>query len=416
MALTHAEPRLAPLDDFQAEGALLRTQKRRQTYSGYTPFHLGLLNDDPEPELEAERGNASGTPSPRAAGAACPGAEAESQTSAPGSQDSEASSSPRESTVELYPDTDSEFGDYSAFRATWRKTEEGGAAHAPDESREPQQSARAEQPARVQTRRCRGRKARVTQAMMSKVTPGKDDETITTVMLRNVPSHCKTDMLIHALDTTGFLNTYDFCYMPCDFGTSASKGYAFVNFKSPTITRCFRKLWHGTHRFPGHADGRALQVTAAHIQGYEANIAMAEQTVGIRNPNFRRLVFTKPDSPAASPVCGAPPAPPRCGSTAAEGTAPRPLPRPPGLFSACAGARPQASADEPSVQHQVAPSGWPAACGRVYLCQPDVCALHETFAPGRQHKTPQLQLAAKMLTAQPGSHALTGLVTGQQPR
>ncbi|CAK0852937.1 unnamed protein product [Prorocentrum cordatum] len=168
-------------------------------------------------------------------------------------------------------------------------------------------------------------------------------------------------------------------------------------------------MWHGTQRFPNYPDSRALQVTAAHIQGYEANITMAEQSVGIRNPNFRRLVFSRRDSPAALPASGLPTTSSQY-SVYAEG-AQGPLPRPPGMFSVCAPSSSQASAGDSFVQHQSAPAGWPAARGPVDVCQLTGRASSEICAPGPRHVAPRQQPAAERLTAQPRMHAFMGLAT-----
>ncbi|CAK0832092.1 unnamed protein product [Prorocentrum cordatum] len=193
-----------------------------------------------------------------------------------------------------------------------------------------------------------------------------DPASITTVMVRNVPVGCKQAEVVSELDRSGFKGTYDFCYLPCDFDSSHNKGYLFVNFKTPTAARCFKSMWHGRQRFPDHPDSRSLQVTAAHIQGYEANMAMLQTAGAIRNPNFRRLVISKSDPdpcipattpPAAPPATGLPAAPPQFGGLA-KGAGPQPaLPMPPGrFFSASSGARPQTSAGECHVQQSPKPA------------------------------------------------------------
>merc|ERR1712187_34817 len=55
----------------------------------------------------------------------------------------------------------------------------------------------------------------------------------TTVMLRNLPERFTRNMLTNILDSEGFANFYDFLYMPMNFRTKASFGYAFVNVVTP---------------------------------------------------------------------------------------------------------------------------------------------------------------------------------------
>ncbi|CAK0839118.1 unnamed protein product [Prorocentrum cordatum] len=263
-----------------------------------------------------------------------------------------------ESTVVTYPDTESEFGDYSGTCDTRRDSagEQQEPRVADGAAQQPQPSQGSEQ-----GRKCRGRgrKKRVAQAnKIKEMTSTSGPHSITTVMVRNVPERCQQDEFVSELDKSGFQGMYDFCYMPRDFKSSLNKGYVFLNFKTPTAARCFKNMWHGWQRFSNHpdSDSRRLQVTAAHIQGFEANIAMLETAGTIRNPNYRRLVISNSDpdrgsleqsSPAAQPAARLPATPPQI-SGLAEGAGPQTaLSKPPGEFlSASAGACPQVSASE----------------------------------------------------------------------
>mmetsp|Transcript_96599 Transcript_96599/g.207231 ORF Transcript_96599/g.207231 Transcript_96599/m.207231 type:complete len:408 (-) Transcript_96599:45-1268(-) len=53
---------------------------------------------------------------------------------------------------------------------------------------------------------------------------------LTTVIIRNIPQTCSRDSLTGLLDSMGLVGYYDFVYMPLDFHSSLSFGYAFVNF------------------------------------------------------------------------------------------------------------------------------------------------------------------------------------------
>ena len=55
----------------------------------------------------------------------------------------------------------------------------------------------------------------------------------TTVMLRNMPNNYSRTMLLELLDAEGFAGQYDFLYLPMDFQSRASLGYAFINFVDP---------------------------------------------------------------------------------------------------------------------------------------------------------------------------------------
>jgi len=70
------------------------------------------------------------------------------------------------------------------------------------------------------------------------------DEPKTTVQLRNVPPSFSRSMLLNLLDMQGFRSCYDFIYLPMDFSTQESLGYAFVNFVRVEDAARFRNLFN----------------------------------------------------------------------------------------------------------------------------------------------------------------------------
>jgi len=67
----------------------------------------------------------------------------------------------------------------------------------------------------------------------------------TTVMMRNLPNNYTREMLLTMLDQEGFLGQYDFIYLPIDFKTHASVGYAFVNLISAEAVSRFWNIFDG---------------------------------------------------------------------------------------------------------------------------------------------------------------------------
>jgi hypothetical protein len=167
------------------------------------------------------------------------------------------------------------------------------------------------------TSRRAGGRPKKTKAAGINPTSGK----VTTVMVRNLPTTLKQHDFVRELDVTGFEGTYDICYLPVNFSTGQSRGYAFVNFKQAAEASRFRAAWHHVERF-GCRDP-LVDVSPARVQGYEANAAKANSphVCKVRNPTFRALILDKDqaaESPAPSPFgspcsaeLGAPPCGPR---------------------------------------------------------------------------------------------------------
>jgi len=79
---------------------------------------------------------------------------------------------------------------------------------------------------------------------------GEEDETeLTTVMFRNVPYTCTRDELLQVINEEGFVGKYDFVYLPADFRTRSSFGYAFINFVSQRAAEEFQSHFNGFNRW-----------------------------------------------------------------------------------------------------------------------------------------------------------------------
>jgi RNA recognition motif-containing protein len=70
-------------------------------------------------------------------------------------------------------------------------------------------------------------------------------ESRTTVMLRNLPNNYTREMMLSHLDGLGFAGLYNFFYMPIDFTSEASLGYAFVNFATPRDAQLLMAAFDG---------------------------------------------------------------------------------------------------------------------------------------------------------------------------
>ncbi|KAL1565823.1 protein terminal ear1-like [Salvia divinorum] len=119
-----------------------------------------------------------------------------------------------------------------------------------------------------------------------KIVPLKRDEESTTVMIKNIPYDCRRKELISMLDSFCLLENqnarnetqeapvayaYDFLYLPVDFRTKKSRGFAFVNFTTSKAAWKFHVSIHltnwGFHHRPNWQ--KKIEIVCAKIQGKE---------------------------------------------------------------------------------------------------------------------------------------------------
>lgn len=93
----------------------------------------------------------------------------------------------------------------------------------------------------------------------------------TTCMLRNIPNKYSPKMLVDQLHDRGFLNCYDFLYLPIDFQNKCNMGYAFINFRSHRSYLDFVEKFEG-FPLPGFLSKKVCGVVPARMQGLDANV------------------------------------------------------------------------------------------------------------------------------------------------
>jgi RNA recognition motif-containing protein len=119
-------------------------------------------------------------------------------------------------------------------------------------------------------------------------------------MLQNLPDDYSRDMVVELLDKQGFRGLYDFVYVPMNFRTKSSFGYAFINFVSPLVTKtCWEKLqgflcWTVPSDRVCNMSWSVHQGLKAHIRRYRNSPVMHETvpdeykpavfTHGVRDP------------------------------------------------------------------------------------------------------------------------------------
>eukprot|EP00418_Pyrodinium_bahamense_P070883 CAMPEP_0179088044 /NCGR_PEP_ID=MMETSP0796-20121207/40036_1 /TAXON_ID=73915 /ORGANISM="Pyrodinium bahamense, Strain pbaha01" /LENGTH=407 /DNA_ID=CAMNT_0020785561 /DNA_START=74 /DNA_END=1297 /DNA_ORIENTATION=- len=92
----------------------------------------------------------------------------------------------------------------------------------------------------------------------------------TTVLLRNLPTDFTRETLLELLEDEGFEGTFDFVYLPMDFGANTCLGYAFVNFVSSNDAQ---RCWHIFGGYTGWASDKVCEVTWGEpCQGLQAHL------------------------------------------------------------------------------------------------------------------------------------------------
>lgn len=83
-------------------------------------------------------------------------------------------------------------------------------------------------------------------------------ENRTTIMLRNLPSSFTRSQLLDILDGKGLCRKYDFVYLPIDFVSGASLGYAFVNLIDTDIANCAMQCLDGFSAWAGTTSQKVM--------------------------------------------------------------------------------------------------------------------------------------------------------------
>jgi len=139
-----------------------------------------------------------------------------------------------------------------------------------------------------------------------------DQEPQTTLIIRNLPLTLTQDELTIFLDQQGFHGCYDFVYLPTDFGTTFSFGYAFANLVSFAEACRMVKQLDGLVGFEGHPDkacsvtwGTEMQGLEPHVERYRNSPLMHDSVpYGLKPAVFRegvRIPFPSPTKSIRKP-------------------------------------------------------------------------------------------------------------------
>jgi hypothetical protein len=137
------------------------------------------------------------------------------------------------------------------------------------------------------------------QTRISAENPPPEWGNTTTVMMRNLPNKYTQHLLLSDINEAGFIGTFDFMYLPIDTETNANKGYAFANFSEPGFAWMFKQMFEG-RRMPRFNSDKVVFVSAATLQGFDANFAHYSQSRVNRGDPACRPLFLREPNPNAT--------------------------------------------------------------------------------------------------------------------
>jgi len=136
-------------------------------------------------------------------------------------------------------------------------------------------------------------------------------------MIRNLPNNYTREMLLQLMDSQGFSGQYDFVYLPMDFNSTASLGYAFVNLVVHANAKRFWACFDGWSKWTIPTKKKS-HVTWGHpVQGLTANLeryrnspvmhaAVPDEYKPVQFLNGRRVPFPPPTKKIQLPRLRAP--------------------------------------------------------------------------------------------------------------
>jgi hypothetical protein len=110
----------------------------------------------------------------------------------------------------------------------------------------------------------------------------------TTVIVRNIPNRFSHSTLAVVLDNNGFSGEYDLIYVPVDFATGVSYGYAFVNLTSAEAVDEFMTC------FGGFSDWGGPSKKVCQVVPCDSNESLSERVERYRN--LRVMHASVPDA------------------------------------------------------------------------------------------------------------------------
>lgn len=103
--------------------------------------------------------------------------------------------------------------------------------------------------------------------------PEDQNDRRTTLMFRNLPKSYTRTPFLEVIDAEGFAGTYIFVYLPTDFESNATSGYAFISFNTHDEAAHAKNHFHGFTQWLNGPPGKPCDVAwSGPVQGLEAHV------------------------------------------------------------------------------------------------------------------------------------------------
>jgi RNA recognition motif-containing protein len=137
----------------------------------------------------------------------------------------------------------------------------------------------------------------------------RETQTLTTVVVKNVPRSYNLKDLVIVIENLGFRNSFNFVNMHEDKSRGKNRGYAFLNFHTHTTAAQFLEAinGHGWEDKGPESPNKPVEPAWsvwAHVQGLEANVALSKEASTVQSKRKSKTVAQRKQQVRRREVCG----------------------------------------------------------------------------------------------------------------
>lgn len=104
------------------------------------------------------------------------------------------------------------------------------------------------------------------------VSKSADNDSATSVMMRNIPNNYTLEQLLNLMNQHGFYSLYNFVYLPIDLKRRCNVGYAFINFVDHEGAVAFHRRFTNFCAWEKKSSKKVCVIQWGRIQGWDAHV------------------------------------------------------------------------------------------------------------------------------------------------